>query len=277
MWLFTPDGFYSAVQHKDDPDRIMVRCRAKQHAERLVAALPVEERPSVKETPPPADYRWRVSMTRAQWVYLAAHFAAQIAYLNFKNEAHKRENLTGFVSALHRVWDQMLDFQDDQHADTRGKGRWGRSASLAASHHHATDPWSSVDQWLGRHDEKVTRKSEPVWPDPSELEDESHTLIGMPCHLEEDPDDLGTGYITDLSFDGKMATVVFTTTLQDGTEVYDELDVRLDELVITIDPEVAEEVAGSTYPDEYEDIDTLAAADDGSWPPPRLTGFLRGQ
>lgn len=288
MWLFTPDGFYSAVQHKDDPDKIMVRTRAKKHAERLVLALPEGERPPVMETPPPADYRWRVTLTRGQWVYLVAKFAAEIAYGNFKNEAHKREHPSGFMPALHRVWGNLMDFQDDLHADTR-KSRWGRGESLGSLHAPHTpkrstsgsNEFADLDEWLGR---SRSRQTLPAWSDPNdedEYEDEN-SLVGMAVRLEDDQD-LGVGYVKSVSAGGKTAVVVFTQELADGTEDIDELEVRVDDLLFVIDPDVAEEMAeevcASSRPevDEYDAPEDLAEEDDGSWPPPRLGGFLRGR
>lgn len=81
MWLFTTDGFFSAVVHRDDPDTILVRSRVREDALRLQAAVGQGE---VTETPD-GDYRYRVLLPRETWSdYLAAAGDA-IDYPNFKN------------------------------------------------------------------------------------------------------------------------------------------------------------------------------------------------
>jgi hypothetical protein len=280
MWLMTPQGFFSAVQHKDDPDKIMVRTRAKMHAQRLVEALPEGERPPVVETPPPADYRWRVTVTRAQWVYLVAKYAAEIAYGNFKNEAHQYEHPTGFVSALHRVWADLQDFQDDLHAKKGQKGRLSLPAPRKST--SDSDVFGDLDHWLGRHKRPdPADETEYDWLDETEDSEGMDLKPGMWVRLCDD-EELGDGVVQSVDANRGTAVVVFTTTYDDGTKDEDELEVRIDDLWILIDPEVAEELADEICstkpePDVYDDIDLLAEEDDGSWPSPVLGGPLRGR
>ena len=35
MWVFNRDGFFSAVEHRDDNSKVMVRARAKEDIENL--------------------------------------------------------------------------------------------------------------------------------------------------------------------------------------------------------------------------------------------------
>ena len=41
MWLFTTQGFYSVVAHRRDPDRLLVRARAREDLEALRDQIPV--------------------------------------------------------------------------------------------------------------------------------------------------------------------------------------------------------------------------------------------
>jgi hypothetical protein len=53
----------------------------------------------------------------------------------------------------------------------------------------------------------------------------------------------------------------------------------VEELVEEEDVVVVEEMAplsSRPEPDTYDTIEDLVAADDGSWPAPELTGFMRG-
>lgn len=40
MWLFTTQGFYSAVAHRSDPSRAIVRARAREDLEALRHQIP---------------------------------------------------------------------------------------------------------------------------------------------------------------------------------------------------------------------------------------------
>ena len=69
MWIFCKYGFFSAVQHKDKTDKLLIRARFEGDLERLAGGLPEDERKlcsSITETPH-ADYRFRM---RYQSVFL---------------------------------------------------------------------------------------------------------------------------------------------------------------------------------------------------------------
>jgi len=80
MWVITTEGFFSAVEDRDDPGAVFVRARVRDDAERLAAAVGG----SVIETPA-ADYRFRVRTTKREWAAFVAASAEAIDYYNFKN------------------------------------------------------------------------------------------------------------------------------------------------------------------------------------------------
>jgi hypothetical protein len=104
MWLMTTRGFYSVVEHRDDPGRLIVRARTREDIEALeglVASQPVWLSD--------ADYAWRVETTRDEWQAAMRVLIGEITYPNFKSaitdDAH--------VRAYHRVWGVMHDLNDD--------------------------------------------------------------------------------------------------------------------------------------------------------------------
>lgn len=279
MWLFTPDGFFSAVEHIDDPDKIMIRCRARIHAQTLVDACPEDSKPELVETPPPADYRYMVTITRETWVYVVASFAAQIAYPNFKDEASKRKHPPGFMGALHRVWSDLLSFQDSMHDDTR-KSRWGFLDSLHG--HGETRPLGGLNDQLAPHG--VTGNGDGSAASDDDVE--YVTLVeGMIVQMSGDPE-MGEGEVVGVNNTRGTALVHFRTVLDDGEVEQDVLNVPAGDLVVVYDPfeDVLEEhleewddtVSSRPEAETYDTIDEVAAADDGSWPPPALKGSLRG-
>ena len=276
MWLFTPDGFFSAVQHKDDPSKIMIRTRSRIHAQHLVDACPEGSKPPLVETPPPADYRFRITVSRETWITLVASFAADIDYVNFKNEAAKHKHPSGFMSALHSVWSKLLGFQDSMHDDPK-KGRWG-GFSTHSSHGGGSDPFGNLDGWLSGSANGSASTS--IDDDVEYVE----LCEGMIVQLIDD-EAMGDGEILSVDDERGTALVHFTAPLENGEVDEDIIKVPVQDLMVMYDPledqveerlEAMEVLPSRPEVDTYTSIDELADADDGSWPPPELTGFMRG-
>ena len=105
MWLFTIDGFFSAVAHPDDPDTIVVRARDPEDARRLAQATDGR----VVE-PPQRDYRYRVHLPRSLWSAYVAEGAEAIDYPNFKSAVGQRRG--GPRASLYSgVWSVMYRLQ----------------------------------------------------------------------------------------------------------------------------------------------------------------------
>jgi hypothetical protein len=107
MWVFTTQGFYSVVAHRDDPDRVLVRARTRDDLEALRAQIPDLEPFEDRD----ADYRWRAVVARGAWRRAVSEFAAAIDYGNFKNavdnrQGHERSALYG------KVWSDLLPLQE---------------------------------------------------------------------------------------------------------------------------------------------------------------------
>jgi len=89
MWLFCKQGFYSAVQHRDNPEIILLRARFDGDLECLLEHCGCENyKVFIKETPD-ADYRFRVELPRAMWGDIVKQVADEIDYDNFKNSVHE--------------------------------------------------------------------------------------------------------------------------------------------------------------------------------------------
>lgn len=103
MWLMTTRGFYSAVQHRDDPDRLLVRARCEEDI-RALADLVAGE-PVLLEN---ADYAWRVETTRAEWSAALQVLAAEITYPNFKSAVRDAAHHDAYMD----VWSVMCALDD---------------------------------------------------------------------------------------------------------------------------------------------------------------------
>lgn len=119
MWIFTSNGFVSAVAHRTKPNHLMVRARAKEHIAWLAERVGAQP-----EHTPDADYEWRVTVTRETFEGFVLEQIKAIDYDNFKNSistnAAKRTqegldvdaDLVGdYRYACGEVWQAMWSFQ----------------------------------------------------------------------------------------------------------------------------------------------------------------------
>lgn len=276
MWIYIADGFYSAVEHRNDSNKIMVRCRAKLHAERLIEAVATfseEPTPALVESPPPADYHWRVTITRQDWAQFVAMAALQMDYTNVKGGiAKKREHPPGYIHLMHDVWYEMDKWQTTLHSS-----RQVRSVG--------NDPFGDFDHWVSRGGSRVE--------DDEEIEPEIEA--GSTVFIPDEPE-LGIGHVTEIDEDTGMAKVLFLIHDKDeeGNTTSDFLDVHISILDLepageedgddpALDPEVVDAIAkeledkspGRPEPETYDSIEEYEW--DGSWPEPVAGGVLRGR
>jgi hypothetical protein len=109
MWLFTTDGFFSAVAHRTDAGTVIVRSRVANDARRLVEAAGAGD---VIETSD-SDYRFRVHLPRQTWATYVAAAAAAIDYHNFKDAVAARAGADR-AHTYGQVWSVMQGLQQRQ-------------------------------------------------------------------------------------------------------------------------------------------------------------------
>jgi hypothetical protein len=102
MWLLTPRGFFSAVQDRNDPDRVLVRARVGADLEALRDLLPEIEVVFGEGT----DYPWRAWIPRDDWARAVHAMCGEIDYGNFKNAVADRQ---GYARAgiYSEVWGSL--------------------------------------------------------------------------------------------------------------------------------------------------------------------------
>lgn len=120
MWVHNRDGFFSAVQHRERKDIIIVRARCQQHIDHLVEKINERIEHFIEEAPvgvrptftPDADYAWRIEVTKQQWAHYLFETANDIDYDNVK------ANIDGgdedYHRAMMRCWSAMNDFQGER-------------------------------------------------------------------------------------------------------------------------------------------------------------------
>jgi hypothetical protein len=113
MWVFTEDGFFSAVQLDDEEDIIQVRSRAEDNLGALIGRLQTlgYSRDDIICTPD-RDYPWRVMMKREDWAkYLSDYATDDLVYSDFKSRIRLGtvHSDPSRLHALARVWGVMYD------------------------------------------------------------------------------------------------------------------------------------------------------------------------
>jgi hypothetical protein len=106
MWLFTPRGFFSAVQKPEDAkDQMMtIRARAKKDLENLHDILPAAAPYEVKGY---SDYPWRIRVSQRDWAMAVATMALEIDYSNFKDEITRTQGKKRH-DMYSQIWGVML-------------------------------------------------------------------------------------------------------------------------------------------------------------------------
>src|SRR6476646_9903654 len=108
MWLVTVKGFFSVVTDNQREGRMLVRARCKADIYNLFDSyrecLPSIEKPISDES---RDYRWRMSISKSDWIELAARLAGEIEYTNFKSTVHERLDQRNKDRAYLEIWGVM--------------------------------------------------------------------------------------------------------------------------------------------------------------------------
>lgn len=95
MWLITEDGFASVVAHRDRPDHLLVRARARGDLENLCQVASEEGIEGFDQVGifslETSDYRWRLEVRRDDFAALVATLVGRIDYDNFKKRVDARD------------------------------------------------------------------------------------------------------------------------------------------------------------------------------------------
>ncbi len=105
MWVFTQDGFVSAVSNRNK-DGLVVRARDKAALDALAATSNVEIMKS-----PKADYPYRVFVSREDFRSWLNVGIEHLDYENFKAKVAKTRG-PEYSQALHEVWVSMHLVED---------------------------------------------------------------------------------------------------------------------------------------------------------------------
>jgi hypothetical protein len=132
VWIMTTHGMFSAVEHKTDPNFLVVRSRVKADARHLAQFIidattdagDVTDPDDLLVTYEHSDYPWRVIMYRDTFgSFLATEVHADhLNYGNYK-DAVKAAQGPARAAVYSRVWTALLSLQD-QDPERERKSAW---------------------------------------------------------------------------------------------------------------------------------------------------------
>ena len=113
MWVFTIEGFVSAVREPYDHTELIVRARDKKSLETLefVSGRKAWATPS-------NDYPYRIKVTNGDFDRFLELATEDISYSNFKQAVDANRGKT-YAKALSKVWSVMHDVEDET-----ARGNW---------------------------------------------------------------------------------------------------------------------------------------------------------
>lgn len=113
MWMVTPRGFFAACRDRNDPDKIIVRARLKKDMKRL-RQLMVSLEMAPLEAPwfdPKADYRYRMVLSRGDWVVLMMRLAEEVDYPTLKARIREVDGKKRY-RVMEDVWEALLGLEE---------------------------------------------------------------------------------------------------------------------------------------------------------------------
>ncbi len=108
MWIFLSDAFFSVVEDRNNPDRLLVRARAPDDISRVFQGVEVTECDQ-------CDYRWRAFVDRDFVARTLAGEVMGLRYDNFKNSVSEPDRLRAYS----RVWGDLYAMQLE-HQEVKG-------------------------------------------------------------------------------------------------------------------------------------------------------------
>jgi hypothetical protein len=112
VWCACTDGWFSIVKDIQEPGRMLIRARCENDINNLFTkyakACPSMRKPTADNA---RDYRYRLSISKPDWVKLAGLLAESVEYPNFKSAVHQRADQQNKDAAYMEIWALMREVQ----------------------------------------------------------------------------------------------------------------------------------------------------------------------
>lgn len=112
MWIMTTDGFFSAVQHRDKPNTLLIRARSRVDLEQLADRVRIKHSKILSTDN--ADYPYRILLPRKQWAEYLLSATEDLTYPNFKSAVGKTNPERAYI--YHDVWSTLFEIESEGQA-----------------------------------------------------------------------------------------------------------------------------------------------------------------
>lgn len=116
MWVYTTKGFFSIVEDRDNPDQVIIRARLKKdidNLKRIFDSLKLRAKKIAVNSR--ADYRYRFTADRMDWITVMIRLMVGLHYANFKDAVYDTES-GEMKEKRHEtylnIWMTMRELQD---------------------------------------------------------------------------------------------------------------------------------------------------------------------
>ncbi|MBK8293920.1 MAG: hypothetical protein IPK93_03760 [Solirubrobacterales bacterium] len=106
----TNRGFFSIVDKGDREDCLCIRGRVRGDMDNLLKLEPLKHYAEAIQESDLGDYRFRVYVSRDDWIMAAALLAEEINYPNFKDEVKRKQGPERAGTYL-EVWSDLYELQ----------------------------------------------------------------------------------------------------------------------------------------------------------------------
>ena len=103
MWVFTSDGFFTAVSKQCRQDEIMIKANSRKDLEKLLQSVNAQQ--PIQESPETA-HRFHVILKKASWIQYLADYVEDLDYETVRDHIVTR-NDTARHEAYQTVWTTM--------------------------------------------------------------------------------------------------------------------------------------------------------------------------
>jgi hypothetical protein len=103
MWVFTKDGFFTAVSKQCRQDEIMIKANSRRDLEKLLRKTNTQG--PIQESPEPA-YRFHVILEKASWIQYLSDYVQSLNYETVRDNI-VAQNDAARHEAYQAVWTTM--------------------------------------------------------------------------------------------------------------------------------------------------------------------------
>lgn len=110
MWLFTKHGYYAIVRDKKDDNIYWLRGRIKADLDNVVELMDLENSEIIFKDY--ADYKYRIKLTKKEFIDFMLSVADKLDYANFKSMMDNNANQRHKIFAYYEVYNVLAEHFD---------------------------------------------------------------------------------------------------------------------------------------------------------------------